>query len=89
MSEVQGKVTSLRKELQAAEMEEAMNDKSMTMHMLEPHGSADGPVLRPTLCWKNNQSIASTGRHWITITIVSVSVCWILELRSRKSFTVS
>ena len=49
LSEVKGKVASLRKELQAAEMEEAMTEKSTTLHVLEPHGSADGPVLGPTL----------------------------------------
>ena len=49
LSEVQGKVASLRKELQAAEMEEAMTEQSTTMHVLEPHGSADWSVLGPTL----------------------------------------
>jgi len=30
-------------------VEEVMTGKTMTMHVLEPHGSADGPVLGPTL----------------------------------------
>jgi len=30
-------------------MEEAMTKRSTTMHVLEPHGTADVPVLGPTL----------------------------------------
>ena len=51
LSKAQGKVANLRKELQAAELEEAMTERSTTMHVLESQGSADGsgPTLGPMI----------------------------------------
>jgi len=52
-STTQGRVTDLCKELQAAEINEAMKEKTATMHVLKPHvmvdGTTDGPALGPTI----------------------------------------
>jgi len=52
-STAQGRVADLRKELQAVEIDEAMEENTTTMHVLKPHitvdGSTDGPALGPTV----------------------------------------
>ena len=48
-STTQGRVADCRKELQAVEIDEAMKEKTATMHVLKPHvtvdGTTDGPAL--------------------------------------------
>ena len=60
-STTQGKVADLCKELKAAEIDEAMKEKTATMHVLKPHvtvdGTTDGLALGPTVyVSEDNQS---------------------------------
>jgi len=52
-STTQGRVADLCKELQAAEIDEAMKEETTTMHVLKPHvtvnGTTDEPALGPTI----------------------------------------
>jgi len=52
-STTQGRVADLHKELQAAEIDETVKEKTATMHVLKPHvtvdDSTDGPALGPTI----------------------------------------
>ena len=47
LGKAQGKVASLYKELQAAQVKEVKMEKTTTMHVLDPHGSANGLMVGP------------------------------------------
>ena len=49
LSQAQLKVEQLRKELQSAELQQALATKTATMHVLKPKGEAQGPVLGPAV----------------------------------------
>ena len=78
MSKAQGKVANLCKELQAAELEEAMIERSTTMHVLESQGSADeiGPTLIPMIfadvLLKKKQPVKALVDTASPVTIVSI-----------------
>ena len=49
LSQTQLKVEQLPKELQSAELQQALITKTATMHVLKPKGEAQGPVLGPAI----------------------------------------
>ena len=74
-STTKGRVAELHKELQAAEINEAMKEKTATMHMFKPHvtidGTTDGLALGPTVLLEGQpvKAVVDTGSP---VTIVSV-----------------
>jgi len=87
LGKTQGKVVSFCKELQAAEVEEAMTGKTTTMHILEPDGSADGLVLGPTLFVEvllEGQPVKALVDTGSPVTIVSIK-CLLVTLEKLRT----
>jgi len=60
----QGRVADIRKELQAAEIDEAVKEKTVTMHVLKPHVIVDGTIDGPAtnyLCQRSTRRTISQG----------------------------
>ena len=82
---MQEKITKLHKELQAAELQEALTDKMTTMHVLTTEGRAEGPKLGPAVLANvllegdPVKALVDTGSP---ITIVSISC--LLDILERK-----